>query len=77
MSKSQKTIVQGIRKSGAQVRHHGPEILGNREMTIFWPNMPFPEGNANFSGPAGGRSLALAATLMAGTWLVETVLPYR
>ena len=37
--------------------------LTNREMTKFWPNMPFPEGNANFSGPAGGRSLALAAPL--------------
>ena len=27
--------------------------------------MPFPEGYANFSGPAGGRSLALAALI---TW---------
>ena len=35
--------------------------LTNHEMTKFWPNMPFPKGNANFSGPAGGRSLALAA----------------
>ena len=35
--------------------------LTNREMTKFWPNMPFPKGYVNFSGPAGGRSLALAA----------------
>ena len=33
------------------------------EMAKFWPNMLFPEGNANFSGPAGGRSLALAVPL--------------
>ena len=37
--------------------------LTKLEMAKFWPNMPSPEGNANFSGPAGGRSLALAAPL--------------
>ena len=46
-------------------------------MTKFWPHLPFPKGYANFGGPAGGCSLRARCPLMAGTWLVETVLPYR
>ena len=37
--------------------------LTSAENAKIWPNMPNPEGYANFSGPAGGRSLALAAPL--------------
>ena len=50
---------------GLQSRLLGAKLawLTNRKMTKFWPNMPNPEGYANFSGPAGGRSLALAAPL--------------
>ena len=50
--------------------------LTNREMTKFWRNLPDPEGYANFGGPAGGCSLRARGPLMAGMWLVETVLPY-
>ena len=35
--------------------------LTSAENAKIWPNMPNPEGYADFSGPAGGRSLALAA----------------
>ena len=51
--------------------------LRNHEMTNFSPDLPFPKGYANFGGPAGGCSLRARCPLMAGTWLVETVLPYR
>ena len=51
--------------------------LRNHEMTKFWPDLPFPKGYANFGGPAGGCSLRARCPLMAGTWLVETVLLYR
>ena len=39
--------------------------LKNYKMMKIWFDMQFPEGYANFSGPAGGCSLALAAFL---TW---------
>ena len=51
--------------------------LRNHEMTKFWPDLPFPKGYANFGGPAGGCSLRARCPLMAGTWLVETVLLFR
>ena len=43
----------------------------------FWPDLSLPKGYANFGGPAGGCSLRARCPLMAGTWLVETVLLYR
>ena len=43
-------------------------------MTKFWPDLPIPKGYANFGGPAGGCSLRARCPLMAGMWLVETVL---
>ena len=33
----------------------------NAKNAKFWSKLPFPEGYANFSGPAGGCSPALAA----------------
>ena len=49
----------------------------NHDMTKFCPDLPFPNGYANFGGPAGGCSLRARCPLMAGTLLVETVLRYR
>ena len=46
---------------------------GNAGHGQFWPEPPFPKSYAEKFGLAGGRSLALAAPLLAGTWLVETV----
>ena len=43
-------------------------------MTKFWPDLPFPKGYANFVGPGRGLLAARSLPLMAGTWLVETVL---
>ena len=48
--------------------------LKDNEMTEFWPDLPFPKVYANFGGPAGGCSLRACCPLMAGMWLVETVL---
>ena len=43
-------------------------------MTQFWQDLLFPKGYGNFGGPAGGCSLRARCPLMAGMWLVETVL---
>ena len=51
---------QSLRVAGAKCA-----FLKNCEITNIWLDMPFPEGSANFSGPARGCSLALAALV---TW---------
>ena len=50
---------------------------GNAQYGKFWPEPPFPKSYAEKFGPVGGRSLRARCPLMAGTWLVETVLLYR
>ena len=45
-------------------------MVENCKIMKIWSDMLFPKGNVDFSGPAGGRSLALAAPFFCAHFIV-------